>query len=231
MEGKYPFGDLGGSALGTAGKGETTTQIVTGGFNYTLSPTFIFDGVFGYTRMDQFVGIPNVDKNVGLDVWKIPGTNGGKQYANDTRYGGAPNITGFGFSDIGFIDTWTPVWRHERSYTYTSNFSKIHGAHEIRFGVETRRLELNHWQPETANPRGADHLRQRRHQRLVADRAHAEHLCRGAARAWSTRTAKSIQYFEMKTREWQLACLRPRPLAGQPQADHQPRACATNTTR
>jgi len=57
--------------------------------------------------MDQFVGIPDVDKNVGLDIWKIPGTNGGKQYANDTRYGGAPNITGFGFSDIGFIDTWT----------------------------------------------------------------------------------------------------------------------------
>ena len=108
VEGKYPFGDLGGSALGTAGKGETTTQIVTGGFNATISPTFIFDGVFGYTRMDQHVGIPNEDINVGLDVWKIPGTNGGKQYANDTRYGGAPNITGFGFSDIGFIDTWTP---------------------------------------------------------------------------------------------------------------------------
>ena len=154
VEGKYPFGDLGGTALGTAGKGETTTQIVTAGFNYTLSPTFIFDGVFGNTRHDQFVGIPNVDKNVGLDIWKIPGTNGGKQFANDTRYGGAPNITGFGFSDIGFIDTWTPVWRHERSYTYATNFSKIHGAHEIRFGGDIRRLELNHWQPETANPRG-----------------------------------------------------------------------------
>ena len=39
--------------------------------------------------MDQFVGIPNVDKNIGLDVWKIPGTNGGQRYASDTRYGGA----------------------------------------------------------------------------------------------------------------------------------------------
>ena len=131
VEGKYPFGDLGGSALGTAGKGETTTQIVTGGFNYTISPTFIFDGVSATRGMDQFVGIPNVDKNVGLDVWKIPGTNGGKQYANDTRYGGAPNITGFGFSDIGFIDTWTPVWRHERSYTY-------HDATSARFTARTK---------------------------------------------------------------------------------------------
>src|SRR5947199_10384160 len=86
--------------------------------------------------MDQFVGIPDVDKNVGLDLWKIPGTNGGKQFADDPRYGGAPAVTGFGFSDIGFLDTWTPVWRHERSYTYQSNFSKIHGAHELRWGLE-----------------------------------------------------------------------------------------------
>ena len=55
----------------------------------------------------------------------------------DPGPGGAPNITGFGFSDIGFIDTWTPVWRHERSYTYSSNFTKVHGAHEIRCGAET----------------------------------------------------------------------------------------------
>ena len=78
----------------------------------------------------------------------------GHPVVGDTRYGGAPNITGFGFSDIGFIDTWTPVWRHERSYTYASNFSKVYSSHEIRFGGDIRRLELNHWQPETANPRG-----------------------------------------------------------------------------
>ena len=169
-----------------------------------ISPTFIFDGVFGNTRHDQFVGIPNVDKNVGLDIWKIPGTNGGKQFANDTRYGGAPNITGFGFSDIGFIDTWTPVWRHERSYTYASNFSKIHGSHEIRFGVEARRLELNHWQPETANPRG-----------LITFASGVTNVSAQTARTPNSYAAallglvnsygKSIQYFEMKTREWQLA--------------------------
>ncbi len=204
VEGKYPFGDLGGSALGTAGKGETTTQIVTAGFNYTISPTFIFDGVFGNTRHDQFVGIPNVDKNVGLDIWKIPGTNGGKQFANDTRYGGAPNITGFGFSDIGFIDTWTPVWRHERSYTYASNFSKVHRAHEIRFGFDVRRLELNHWQPETANPRG-----------LISFGSGVTNVSSQTARTPNSYAAallglvssygKSIQYYEMKTRETQFA--------------------------
>jgi hypothetical protein len=204
VEGKYPFGDLGGSALGTAGKGETTTQIVTGGFNYTISPTFIFDGVFGYTRMDQFVGIPNVDRNVGLDDWKIPGTNGGRQYANDTRYGGAPAVTGFGFSDIGFLDTWTPVWRHERSYTYSSNFSKIYGAHEIRFGGNANRLELNHWQPETANPRGAINFGSGV-TNISSQTARTPNAYAAALLGLVSSYGKSIQYYEMKTREWQLA--------------------------
>jgi hypothetical protein len=26
-------------------------------------------------------------------------------------------VTGTGFSDFGFLDGWTPVWRAERSYT------------------------------------------------------------------------------------------------------------------
>src|SRR6185295_18996958 len=204
VEGKYPFGDLGGSALGTAGKGETTTQIVTGGFSYVMSPTFIFDGVFGYTRMDQFVGIPNVDKNVGLDIWKIPGTNGGKQYANDTRYGGAPNITGFGFTDLGFIDTWTPVWRHERSYTYQTNFSKIHGAHELRWGLEARRLELNHWQPETGNPRGAINFGGGV-TAITGQTPRSPNSYAAALLGLVSSYSKSIQNYEMKTREWQLA--------------------------
>ncbi|MGH9723192.1 MAG: carboxypeptidase-like regulatory domain-containing protein, partial [Bryobacteraceae bacterium] len=155
VQGKYVFGDLGGPALGTEGFGDTTTQLLTGGYNYTFSPSFLMDGVFGYTRMDQVVGIPNVDKNIGLDVWKIPGTNGGKQYASDNRYGGAPQVSGYGFDYVGVGATWAPVWRHERAYTYQTNFSKIHRSHEFRWGFEARRLELNHWQPETGNPRGS----------------------------------------------------------------------------
>jgi len=205
VQGKYPFGSLGGDALGTEGNGDTTTQIVTGGFSYIFAPTFLMDGVFGYTRMDQVVGIPDVDKNIGLDIWKIPGTNGGKQYANDQRYGGAPRVAGFGFSNIGIGATWAPTWRKERGYTYQTNFSRLLQAHEIRWGFEARRLEMNHWQPETANPRGYIEFG-------AGTTYNPSDSKRGAANAYAAALlglvnnySKSIQNYEMKTREWQLA--------------------------
>ncbi len=205
VEGKYIFGDLGGPALGTEGFGDTTTQLVTGGFTKTFSATLLFDGVFGYTRMDQVVGIPNVDKNIGLDIWKIPGTNGGTQFANDPRYGGAPQVTGFDYVGVGA--TWAPVWRKERSYTYTTNFSKLKGAHEIRWGFELRRLELNHWQPETSNPRGVITFQTGATYNSVLDtnRRHTANSYASALLGLVSSYGKSIQFFEMKTRETQTA--------------------------
>ncbi len=204
VSGTYAFGDLGGPALGTDGVGATTTQIPTVGYNYTFSPTFLMDGVFGYTRMDQEVSIPGQDKNVGLDVWKIPGTNGGKQYASDPRYGGLPAVAGFGFSNFGVAATWAPLFRGERSYTYQTNFSKLKGAHEIRFGLELRRMELNHWQPETANPRGAINFASGV-TNVSGQVAREPNSYAAALLGLVSSYGKSIQYFDMKTREWQYA--------------------------
>jgi hypothetical protein len=55
-------------------------------------------------------------KNWGLDVFKIPGTNGGRQYANDLRYSGVPCFS-TGFSGWGLCETWLPLERRERTYT------------------------------------------------------------------------------------------------------------------
>ncbi len=204
VQGKYVFGNLGGPALGSEGFGDTTTQLLTGGFTYTMSPTFLMDGIFGYTRMDQTVGIPGLDRNIGLDEWKIPGTNGGKQYASDQRYGGMPQVTGFGFDYVGNGGTWTPLFRKERSYTYTTNFTKLKGAHEIRWGFEWRRMNLNHWQPETQNPRGYIEFG-------AGTTYNPSDSKRGAANNYASALlglvnnySKSIQYFEMATRETQL---------------------------
>ncbi len=205
VDGRYPFGDMGGSPLGTAGYGQTHVNIPTGGFTYAFSPTFLWDGVFGYTRFDQQVTGPQQDKNVGLDVWGIPGTNGGIRYKDDiAHYGGLPDVTGFGFSDWGEVQTWIPVERHERTYEFRTNFSKIYRAHELRWGFEPRRLEMNHWQPETANPRGVISFAGSSTTIPGQTNTTAQNSYAAALLGLVGSYNKSVQYLLMKTREWQL---------------------------
>jgi outer membrane receptor protein involved in Fe transport len=203
VKGTYAFGALGGPALGTDGFGDTHVNIPTVGYTYTFSPTFLMDGVFGYTRFDQTVSIPGEGSNVGLDVWGVPGTNGGTQYASDPRYGGPPNVN-FGFSNIGVAATWAPLFRNDRSYTYQTNFSKIHGAHEFRWGFEPRRHEMNHWQPETANPRGEINFDSGA-TRVPGVVGVTAHTFASALLGTVSSYNKSIQFLTMRTREWQLA--------------------------
>jgi hypothetical protein len=195
---------LGGPAIGTEGFGDTTVNIPTVGYTYTFNPSFLMDGVFAYSRFDQTVGIPGQDQNVGLDVWGIPGTNGGRQYANDPRYGGLPRLTGFGFSDFGVAATWAPCFRNDRSYTYQTNFSKLVGSHEFRWGFEPRRHEMNHWQPEIGHPRGTITFAGGA-TRIPGQVSRTSHNYAAALLGLVDSYSKSIQFLEMKTREWQLS--------------------------
>lgn len=202
VNGVGSLGELTGPELGTLGTGDTVVQLPTVGFNYTLSPTFLMDGIFGMTRLDQSVIGTDYGKNWGSEVWGIPGTNGSGQFANDPRYQGQPCINN-GLTTWGNCLTWTPMWRNDRSYTYTTNFTKLKGAHEIRFGFDMVRHEMNHWQPETANPRGN-----------IGFDGTTTTVNGGNTRSINTYAAgllglvnnysKSVQFFEMKTREWQL---------------------------
>jgi hypothetical protein len=203
VTGLVPFGELVGPAIGAAspGNGDTTVQLPTVGFNLTPSSTWFIDGVFGYTRFDQTVSGLDFGKNWGSEVFRIPGTNGGRTFANDDRYSGMP-VFNHGFSTWGQTATWIPLFRNDRSYTYTANFSKLKGAHEIRFGVDIVKHEMNHWQPETANPRGAitfgGNATMVQGGNAQSINAYASGLL-GQITSWS----KSVQYFLMTTREWQ----------------------------
>ena len=60
------------------------------------------------------------------------------------------------FDILGNFDGWDPVNRDERTYAFASNLTKLHGAHEFRFGYSVNKLRMNHWQPELGyGPRGA----------------------------------------------------------------------------
>ncbi len=202
---KYAFGDAGGPALspdGGAGEGTVRVHVGTIGGYYAITPRFLIDGTVGMTRYVNSVRQPDFGTNFGLDVLKIPGTNG-----PDPRQSGKPYFIINQYSSIGMTDTWVPVDRHDYTYTYTGNASWNKGKHDIRFGPDISRFGMNHWQPESNNgPRGS-----------FTFNGGATSLNGGAATNRFNSMAdfllgvpqqvqKSLQFYDpMSTREWQIA--------------------------
>ena len=202
VTGAGALGALTGPALGQLGTAYARVLIPTMGFNVTLSPTFLIDGVFGHTRFKNEATGPDFGRNWGSEDWGIPGTNGGNVFASDIRYSGQPCI-GNGLTAWGNCTSSNPNFYDDNSYTYSTNFSKIQKGHELRWGVDIIRHAMNHWQPEIANPRGN-----------INPGGNAVVLQGQVARNIHTYAAglldilgnadKSVQYFDMRTREWQL---------------------------
>ena len=65
--------------------GDTKVYVGSVGHTWTLSPTLVLDGNFGYYRQDQVVTGPDYGTNLGLDLG-IPGVND----PNDIRASGLP---------------------------------------------------------------------------------------------------------------------------------------------
>src|SRR5205807_1621063 len=61
---------------GIAGRGDTRVNLGTVGTSYILSPAFLIDSTFGFTRMGQSIISPDFGRNFGSEVLGIPGTNG-----------------------------------------------------------------------------------------------------------------------------------------------------------
>jgi hypothetical protein len=132
--------------------GFTRVVQATGGQTWTLSPTMLMDMTFGFGRQHQHVYGPDFQAgNYGLTTLGIPGTN--DQGSGDSRYAGYP-VFNTGFSAVGNRDGWNPIFRDERTYTLSTNLSKMKGRHDLRAGYLMNFFYLDHWQPETGNPRG-----------------------------------------------------------------------------
>ncbi|MBI4903302.1 MAG: TonB-dependent receptor [Acidobacteria bacterium] len=146
--GGYPGGAAGAAGIGT---GENDTWLFGGGISYTITPTLLFDANIGGTRMNHTTAGPDFGKNIGLDVLRIPGTNG-----TDPRQSGFPIFNINGYTGLGNTNNWSPVLRNDRVYTYAANASWTRGAHALRFGIDMIQHQMNHWQPELGSysPRG-----------------------------------------------------------------------------
>jgi len=154
VHGERGLGEAGGSCLcagGGLGTGNTLVQLAGIGQTYTVSPTFVVDGTFGWTRFGQDVHPPDLGTNFGSEVLGIPGTNG-----PDPRESGMPPINIGGYSTLGNPEGWNPLFRNDQSYTFNTNASWMKGVHDIRYGFDFVHHLMNHWQPELGEgPRGA----------------------------------------------------------------------------
>ena len=79
----------------------------------------MFDANVGVNDAAELPG-PRLRHQLRQRRWGIPGTNAdgvsGPGSADLNRYSGMPQVD-TGLSTLGNNDTWTPVWRDERSYT------------------------------------------------------------------------------------------------------------------
>ena len=199
----FALGKGGGPGLCSDGVGTADTVVALYNFGQTwaLRPSLMLDATFGLTRLDTVGSSSDYGTNYGSEVWKIPGTNG-----TDIRTSGMPIIrTGYG--DWGNIYPWLPMWRHDRSGTFSANLSNVRGAHELRFGFDLIRMHLNVWQPNVgaSGPRG-----------MIVFNGGETALNGGAAPNYlnsfgsfmlglQTSAGKAVQNYPMQTaREWQF---------------------------
>ena len=125
--------------------GDTRIYVGTIGHTWTLSPSLVLDGNFGIEQQNQTVTGPDYGTNYGSDLG-IPGVNGSTE-----RYSGMPTFaigTQPNGYTLGGTPSWMPLFRHERSYTFTTDLTKVMPKHELRFGFDFVRHELNHYQAE-----------------------------------------------------------------------------------
>ena len=221
VDSKFAFGDqLGGPGLARAGAPEVTptdVSIPTFGYTKTFSPTFLVDGTFAINRMDMSGTYPGYGKNVGSEVWGIPNTNDPvvtgpgadrvkaacPSLANGACYSGMPSIS-TGFTTWGNTAGWQPHFYNERTYTYTTNATKMQGAHEIRFGFDMVRYHMDQWQPEVSGgPRGAISFSGD----ATGARGYTSNYLNSYATyllGLTTTMQKSVQLFQYTNREWQF---------------------------
>jgi hypothetical protein len=139
------LGKAGGDAFsgGNPGLAGGRVQTTAVGLTYTVSPSLLLDGSAGYTRQNIGANGDPEDGLFGLNVLKIPGTNG-----IGPNYYGIPSFQITNIANLGNASTGSPFLFRDNQYTTNFNLSKIKGAHSLRFGFEYDKFALNHFQPQ-----------------------------------------------------------------------------------
>jgi outer membrane receptor protein involved in Fe transport len=146
------LGDAGGDATngGQLGNAPGLIQSVGLGATYAFTPNLLFDWNFGYTR--QRLGATfDLGSPKGLDLLKIPGTNGAGVPASNYLYNGLPAFqinSAAANLNLGNPNTGNPYLFRDNQFVSGANLSWTHGKHNIRGGMEWNHTQINHFQPQ-----------------------------------------------------------------------------------
>jgi hypothetical protein len=146
------LGGAGGDATngGQLGNAPGLIQSLGLGATYAFSPRLLFDWNFGYTR--QRLGATfDLGSPKGLDLLKIPGTNGAGVPAANYLYNGLPAFqinSSAANLNIGNPNTANPYLFRDNQFVSGANLSWTLGKHNIRGGLEWNHTQLNHFQPQ-----------------------------------------------------------------------------------
>ena len=160
------LGQAGGGTFdgGQPGAASGRIQNVGLGATHVFSPNVVLDADFGYTR--QVTGaqstIDLAAGDFGLDVLKIPGTNGvGTNYVGQPTFAFgnvAVNGVSTGFSSLGNSNGANPFLFRDNQFTGDVNLSWNKHTHAMKFGFTYYHFLLNHFQPTSgggvSSPRG-----------------------------------------------------------------------------
>ncbi len=140
------FGEAVGDATlgGQLGAADGRTQVAGAGMTYTITPRLLVDANFGFTRQKLGAQGPDYGTNFGLDLLKIPGTNGPSK-----NQSGMPAMQFSGFwSNLGNANTGSPFIFRDNQYVGNVNLGWVKGAHSLRLGWDYMNQQLNHFQPQ-----------------------------------------------------------------------------------
>ncbi len=150
-----PFGlNLGGGALGNIGSLTNTTnpfqhgatEAISIAATYVASPTFVIDSTYGFTQQHEILVPIHAGVDYGTSVLGIPGTNEGPLPYSE----GMPsfNITNYG-AEFGENNPY--IFYTDPVYEYNVNATKIKGSHNIRFGTDIIKVDMNHNESNTTS--------------------------------------------------------------------------------
>ena len=139
------LGEAGGDALagGQLGRAPGRTHVVGFGGTYAFGPALLLDANFGYTLQNLGAEGPDLGTNFGLDVLRIPGTNG-----PDRLQSGMPSFQVNGWANMGNPNTGNPFQFDDKQYVATVNVAWFKGSARDATGFDYSNQQLNHFQPQ-----------------------------------------------------------------------------------